>query len=135
MRNIAIALTAGTLLTAAAPAWAQFVPTLGSDTPRVCPDQPLQPDWIENIAPRDAHRGNLVQEIYRAHSMQAVIDAGDCACDIRFPTWEAAEAVYAESYSGIKDRWEIIDLTSEYSKSANDFRRVAKPLCEEQGNW
>lgn len=135
MRNIALALTAGTLLTAAAPSWAQFVPTLGSDTPRVCPDQPPQPDWIENIAPRDAHRGNLVQEIYRAQSMQAVADAEDCSCGIRFPSWEAAEAVYAERYSGIKDRWEIIGLTSEFSQTANDLRRIAKPICEDQGNW
>lgn len=134
MKNTALALTAGILFTTGTPSWAQFVPTLDGDTPRVCPDQPPPPDWIENIAPRDAHRSNLLQEIYRAQSMQAVTNAENCSCDIRFPSWEAAEVVYVERYSGIKDRREIIGLTSQFSQIANDLRRIAKPICEDQGN-
>ena len=72
-------------VTAPLTATAQFIPTLGSDTPRICPEQPPRPDWIENINFRDADKAILVQEMYRAQSMQAVADTGDCSCETRHP--------------------------------------------------
>ena len=72
-------------VTAPLTATAQFIPTLGSDTPRICPEQPPRPDWIENINFRDADKAILVQEMYRAQSMQAVADTGDCSCETRYP--------------------------------------------------
>jgi phage tail protein X len=33
---------------------AQITPTLGSETPRVCPDQSPQPEWVDRIPLREA---------------------------------------------------------------------------------
>lgn len=122
-------------VTAPPTATAQFVPTLGSDTPRICPEQPPRPDWIENINFRDADKAILVQEMYRAQSMQAVADTGDCSCETRYPRWDAAEAYYFENYALLKERWPLMERTSEYRRTANEYRRIAIPICREQGNW
>jgi len=112
---------------------AQFVPTLDSE-PRVCPDQPPRPDWMENAHVRDAHKNILVQQMYRAQGLNAVVDTGDCSCETRFPSWDAVSEYYFENYAGL-DRHEILERTSEYSRTANELRFAAKSICEEQGNW
>ncbi|MCV6825970.1 MULTISPECIES: hypothetical protein [Rhodobacterales] len=113
---------------------AQFIPTLGSDTPRVCPDQPAQPEWIENIEPREAHTGHLVQMMYRAQGLQAVAEAGSCSCETRFPSWDKAQEYYFEHYSAL-ERFEVQQRTSEYRRAANDARKIAQPICELENNW
>lgn len=114
---------------------AQLQPTLGGDAMRVCPDRPPRPDWIETVSPRDAHRANLVQQIYRAQSLRAVAKSGACSCETRYPPWAAADAYYDENYAAIEERWEIIARTSEYRDAANAYRRIAMPICEAEGNW
>ncbi len=112
---------------------AQFVPTLDS-APRVCPDQPPQPDWMENADIRDAHKVILVQVMYRAQSMQAIVETGDCSCETRFPSWEDASEYYLENYADL-DRHEILARTSDYLRTASELRRIAMPICKAVGNW
>ncbi len=133
MRNIFVAVL---VMAVASPMTgvAQFVPTLGSDVPRVCPQQPGEPNWIEDIDIREAHKGNLVQMMYRAQGMQAVSESGDCSCESRFPSWDAAQKHYYEHYADL-ERWEVLEKIDEYRRIASGHRKVAKPLCEQQGNW
>ncbi len=126
----------GAALTVVAPlsATAQFLPAVGTDAPRICPDQPARPDWIENIAPREAHKGQLVQMMYRAQGMQAVAESGSCGCDTRFPTWESSQEYYYEHYSAL-ERYDTQQRTAEYRRTANDFSKIARPICELENNW
>lgn len=112
---------------------AQFVPTLdGQD--RVCPGRPQQPAWIEAGDVRDAHKGRLVQEMYRAQSLRAVTESGDCSCASRFPSWTSAESDYLATYAGL-DRHAILAATSDYKRTANGYRQEAMAICRAQGNW
>jgi hypothetical protein len=133
---IRVAITTGIVAAtfAATPLSAQVKVTLGSETPRVCPDQPPQPEWVDNIPLREAHNKVLIQQMYRAQSMQAVAESGDCSCATRFPSWEAVETTFLEAYGSL-DRWGATERTEEYRDLANENRKVAKPICEEQGNW
>lgn len=115
------------------PAAAQFVPTLDPE-PRVCPDRPPRPDWMENAHVRDAHKNILVQQMYRAQGLNAVVETGDCSCETRFPSWSAVSDYYFENYAGL-DRHEILERTSDYSGTANELRPTARAICEEQENW
>ena len=115
-------------------ATAQFLPTLGSDAPRICPEQPPRPDWIENIKPREAHKGQLVQMMYRAQGMQAVTESGSCGCDTRFPSWDAAQEYYYEHYARL-ERYDTQQRTAEYRRTANDLGKIARPICELENNW
>ena len=110
-----------------------LVPTLDNQ-PDVCPDQPPEPEWMRNTEARDAYKRLLVQQIYRFQSMERIVDAQSCACDTRYPSWEAAEAVYFDRYSAA-DYWSLVEATSDYRRRANDLRKQAMPICEASGNW
>jgi len=135
MRVFAVAVALSIAIGVAAPmsAMAQSTTVIGQEG-RTCHDRPARPEWIENIDVREAHKGVLVQTMYRAQGMQTVAETGECTCDNRFPSWDAAQDQYFKNYSAM-ERWEILDRNREYLRAANDSMKVARPICEQQGNW
>ena len=122
-----------TILICPFPAMADLVPRLNDD-PVHCPDRPKRPQWVENIDVKDAHKGVLVQKMYRAQRFERVANSGDCSCGSLYPAWDDAEAYYLNNYMGLS-RHEILDKTSEYLRIGNDYRPAAKEICQKQGNW
>lgn len=110
-----------------------LVPTL-ENRPDVCPDQPPEPEWMRDTEARDSYKRLLVQQIYRFQSMERIVEAQSCACATRYPSWEAAEAVYFDRYSAA-DYWSVVEATTDYRRQANDLRKQAMPICEAAGNW
>lgn len=110
-----------------------LIPTLSS-RPDVCPEQPPEPEWVQNIDVRESYKRLLVQQIYRAQSMQRIVDAQDCACPIRYPAWAAAEAVFFETHAAA-EYWDVIEATSDNRRLANELRLEAMPICVAAGNW
>ncbi len=110
-----------------------LVPTL-DNRPDVCPDQPPEPHWMQNINVRESYKRLLIQQIYRAQSMQRIVDAQNCECPMRYPSWEAAERVFFERFTS-SEYWDIVEATSAYRRQANELRLVAMPICEPAGNW
>ena len=132
-RAIAVA---GLLLifgTTAGVAERNLIPTLDNH-PNVCPDQPPQPKWMQNINVRESYKRLLIQQIYRAQSMERVVDSQNCDCPTRYPSWAPAERVYVEHFAASK-YWDIVEATSAYGRQANELRREAMPICEATGNW
>ena len=111
---------------------AQFVPTLDGK-PRACPNRPAEPAWFNGNV-RNAHKVILVQQMYRAQSLRAVVESGECSCDTRFPSWDGANAYFQANYSDL-DRHDILDRTSEYRRTADEYRLDARDICRRQGNW
>lgn len=89
---------------------------------------------MQNIDVRESHKRLLIQQIYRAQSMQRIVEAQGCECPTRYPPWEAAEGVFVENFAA-SEYWDIVEATSEYRRQANDLRREAMPICEAAGNW
>lgn len=110
-----------------------LIPTLDNH-PDVCPDQPPEPEWMQNINVSESYKRLLVQQIYRAQSMQRIVDAQNCDCSTRYPAWEATERVYAERYAS-SEYWDIVEATSAYRRQANELRRAAMPICKAAGAW
>lgn len=110
-----------------------LIPTLDNQ-PDVCPDQHPEPQWMQNIDVRESYKRLLVQQIYRAQSMQRIVDAQSCDCPIRYPTWEDAVRFYTERFAS-SEYWDVVEATSTYRRQANELRRAAKPICEAAGNW
>lgn len=100
----------------------------------VCPDRPPLPEWINNLSSRDAFQGAVIQMIYRAQSYQNVIEAGECTCATRFPSWNNSVQRFNDNYLGA-DRNDLRDAREDYRAQANEIRDAAKALCEEAGNW
>ena len=100
----------------------------------VCSERPNEPDWMENIALRDAYQRVLVQDIYRAQSIERIVETGSCDCATRFPTWDSAEGTFRENHADA-DRSEMLQASDTYNRRANDLRPQAQAICEAAGNW
>lgn len=110
-----------------------LIPSL-ENIPDVCSERPNEPDWMENIALRDAYQRVLVQDIYRAQSIERIVKTGSCDCATRFPTWDTAEGNFRENHANA-DRPEMLQASDTYNRRANDLRPQAQAICEAAGNW
>ena len=130
-----LVLTALVLVLTSAPGFAErnLVPTLERSFD-VCPDRPAEPMWMQEIPRRQAYQRVLVQDIYRAQNLERIVETESCDCETRFPSWDAAEAVFRERYAS-DERWEMLQASDAYSRRANDVRLEAKAICEAAGNW
>ena len=130
-----LVLTALVLGLTSAPGFAErnLVPTLERSFD-VCPERPAEPVWMQEIPLRQAYQRVLVQDIYRAQNLERIVETGSCACEIRFPSWDAVEAVFRELHAS-DERWEMLEASDAYSRRANDVRLEAKAICEAAGNW
>ena len=135
LARLSVALTGVALSLLAVPAFAErnLVPTLDRSF-NVCPDRPAEPVWMQEIPLRQAYQRVLVQDIYRAQNLERIVQTGSCDCEIRFPSWDAAEAVFRESYAS-DERWEMLQASDAYNRRANAARTAAKAICDAAGNW
>ena len=119
----------------AVPAFAErnLVPTLDRSF-NVCPGRPAEPVWMQEIPLRQAYQRVLVQDIYRAQNLERIIETESCDCEIRFPSWDAAEAEFREVHAS-DERWEMLEASDAYNRRANDVRLEAKAICEAADNW
>ncbi len=130
-----LALAAMALSLLAIPAFAErtLVPTLGRSF-NVCPDRPAEPSWMQEVPLRQAYQRVLVQDIYRTQNLERIVESGNCDCETRFPSWDAAEAVFLEHHAS-DERWEMLEASDSYNRRANEVRLEAKAICEAAGNW
>ena len=132
-QHLALAALALSLTPSFAVAERNLVPTLDRSFD-VCPDRPAEPVWMQEIPLRQAYQRVLVQDIYRAQNLEWVVEIGNCDCATRFPSWDAAEAVFRESYAN-NERWELLQVSDAYNRRANAARIAAKAICDAAGNW
>ena len=132
-QHLALAALALSLTPTFAVAERNLVPTLDRSFD-VCLDRPAEPVWMQEIPLRQAYQRVLVQDIYRAQNLERVVEIGNCDCATRFPSWDAAEAVFRESYAS-DERWEMLEASDGYNRRANAARTAAKAICEAAGNW
>ena len=133
--RLTLALTGVALSLLAVPAFAErnLVPTLARSF-NVCPDRAAEPVWMQEIPLRQAYQRVLVQDIYRAQNLERIVETENCDCENRFPSWDAAEAVFRERHAS-DERWEMLEASDSYNRRANDVRLEAKAICEAAGNW
>tara|TARA_R110002110_G_scaffold354950_1_gene564646 strand:- start:21 stop:431 length:411 start_codon:yes stop_codon:yes gene_type:complete len=132
-RCLALAPLALSLTPTFAVAERDLVPTLDRSFD-VCPDRPAEPVWMQAIPLRQAYQRVLVQDIYRAQNLERVVEIGNCDCATRFPSWNAAEAVFWDSYAS-DERWEMLQASDAYNRRADAARPAAQAICDAAGNW
>jgi len=132
-QHLALAALALSLTPTFAVAERNLVPTLERNF-TVCPDRPAEPVWMQEIPLRQAYQRVLVQDIFRAQNLERIVETGSCDCETRFPSWDAAEAVFRERYAS-DERWEMLQASDAYNRRANAARPAAKAICDAAGNW
>ena len=132
-QHLALAALALSLTPTFAVAERNLVPTLDRSFD-VCQDRPAEPVWMQDISLRQAYQRVLVKDIYRAQNLERIVETGSCDCATRFPSWDAAEAVFREKYAS-NERWEMLEASDGYNRRANAARTAAKAICDAAGNW
>ncbi|WP_069301601.1 hypothetical protein [Neptunicoccus sediminis] len=135
LARLTLALTGMVLGMTSSPAFAErnLVPSLERSF-NVCPDRPVEPSWMQEIPLRQAYQRVLVQDIYRAQNLERIVETESCNCEIRFPSWDAAEAMFRERHAS-DERWEMLEASDAYNRRANNVRLEATAICEAAGNW
>lgn len=87
------------------------------------------PAWTFGLSVREGYRALLLQQIYRALAAEAVVEAQSCTCETRYPSWNAADAIYQDNYHGL-DMFEHQRIGRDYNQQYNRFRRDMLDLCE-----
>ena len=133
MKNIKPLLLATALLVPISANAQGLVPTMDRQF-EFCEQRPTEPEWLENLPPREASKGMLIQMIYRFQSAEDVTVAGECSCATRFPAWDDAVQKYNDTYlgAGENDHREAIGA---FRAQYNALRPSARSICEEVGHW
>jgi hypothetical protein len=139
MRKITLA-AAVTLL--AAPLAAQTAPQVTNDMTvtmtaqqyRICNDRPARPTWMDEVHPREAYKALTLMRLYELQSWEAIKETGDCGCDVRFPSWDAASAEYEERFA-TNTQAEHTQTQLVLRNEQNQIARDVQDICEAQGNW
>jgi hypothetical protein len=135
-----ILVAAVTLL--AAPLAAQTSPQVTNDLTvtmapqqyRICNDRPARPTWMDEVQPREAYKATTVMELYEIRSWEAIAESGDCGCDVQFPSWDASNTEYQQSYSGLTQA-EHSALRQALIEERKQLEPTVREICEAQGNW
>ena len=139
MRKITLAAAASLLV---APLAAQTSPQVTNDLSvtmspqqyRICNNRPARPTWMDEVHPREAYKALTLMRLYELRSWEAIKASGDCGCDVRFPSWDAASAEYEERFSASSQA----EHTQAQLASRNEQTQIARDvqdICEAQGNW
>ena len=139
MRKITLAAVV-TLL--AAPLAAQTSPQVTNDLTvtmspqqyRICNDRPARPTWMDEVHPREAYEALTLMRLYELRSWEAIKETGDCGCDVRFPSWDAASAEYEERFT-TSTQAEHTQARLAIRDQQNQIARDVQDICEAQGNW
>ena len=99
-----------------------------------CEDRPLEPEWMGSLPSRENYKRLVIQTIYRAQGVERVVEAGECSCETRFPSWDAAVQSFNDNYLGA-DRNSLREANNEYLERFNELRQPARSICEAEGHW
>ena len=139
MRKLILALMLAAL---AGPLVAQTSPPISNDLTvdmspqkyRICNDRPARPTWMDEINPREAYKALTLMDLYELRAWEQIVETGNCACDVRFPSWEDASEEFDEKH--------LLDSAAEHTtaqrdirRQRNDLRLAVQEICEAQGNW
>ncbi|GAA5081669.1 hypothetical protein N0B44_32865 [Roseibacterium beibuensis] len=139
MRKITLAAAVALL---AAPLAAQTSPQVTNDLTvtmspqqyRICNDRPARPAWMDEVNPRESYKALTLMRLYELRSWEAIKETGDCGCDVRFPSWDAASAEY-EGRFATSTQAEHTQARLAIRNEQNQIARDVQDICETQGNW
>ena len=108
--------------------------TMSPQQYRICNDRPARPAWMDEVHPREAYKALTLMRLYELRSWEAIKASGDCGCDVRFPSWDAASAEYEERFAA-NTQAEHTQTQLVLRTEQNQIARDVQDICEAQGNW
>ena len=151
----------GLTLTLAMPALAQTTPDLGDLNPKTLPAAPAnsaaqdltlpelytsaepdrevngclvrgRPDWLIEMNPATTNERMIVHGMQRLRWKQAVVESGECSCELRYPDWAAIISDFNKDYA-LLDRQAMFEIDMAYRAQIRSLHAHATSICREQG--
>jgi len=101
---------------------------------RTCDDRSPRPTWMDEVHPREAYKALTLMRLYELRSWETIKASGDCGCDVRFPSWDAASAEYEDRFATITQA-EHTQAQLALRNEQNQIARGVQEICEAEGNW
>jgi len=101
---------------------------------RICNDRPVRPAWMDEVHPREAYKVLTLMRLYELRAWEEIRASGQCECDTRFPSWDAASAEYAERFES-NTQAEHTQSQLVLRRNQAEIARAVQDICEAQGNW
>ena len=99
-----------------------------------CQERPPEPEWMQNNDRSENHKRLLIQSIYRLEGYERVSEAGNCACDTLYPSWDSAVQRFNNNYLHL-EQFELMQTRRHFEDEGTAVRRSVRALCEAEGNW
>jgi len=90
------------------------------------------PPWTEELPIRQNWKTALLIQIYRETNARAVLESGQCTCDLWFPSWDAADAIYQDRYAALSYE-EQLQATREHRRQYMSMAQDMRALCRAVG--
>ncbi|MFN3844307.1 MAG: hypothetical protein ACK4RZ_00615 [Paracoccaceae bacterium] len=101
---------------------------------RICNERPARPTWMDEVHVREAYKALTLMRLYELRSWESIMASGDCGCDFRFPSWDAASAEYEEGFA-TSTQAEHTQVQLALREKQSQITRDVQDICEAQGNW
>ena len=99
-----------------------------------CPDAPARPEWVANPSNEGLTRSELATELYQQEGYRNVVEAGECTCELRFPSWDNVTEAMETEFAGIS-RFEFLEVIPDIRKATKTYRNEGRPICRDAGLW
>ncbi|WP_071796438.1 hypothetical protein [Natronohydrobacter thiooxidans] len=93
---------------------------------------PGRPDWLVEMNPATTNERMIVHGMQRLRWKQAVVESGECSCELRYPDWAAIISDFNENYA-LLDRQAMFEIDMAYHDKAAALRAEAAAICHEHG--
>ncbi|ASM72931.1 MULTISPECIES: hypothetical protein [Roseobacteraceae] len=95
---------------------------------RFCPDHPFRPGWVM-VQPRGYQwKTGLMQDYYYLQRSRAVVAAGQCSCDLMFPSWDDMRPELEQLLAQLPD-----DSASEFTPDqGRQLREIERAMQQEK---
>jgi len=101
---------------------------------QVLADAPARPEWVANPSNEGLTRSELATELYQQEGYRNVVEAGECTCELRFPSWDNVTEAMETEFAGIS-RFEFLEVIPDIRKATKTYRNEGRPICRDAGLW
>lgn len=102
---------------------------------RLCPDSPPRPDWIADPEPgSQLSQSGVAIDLYEIQGYTNIVDAGECSCELRFPSWDRVLQTIETDYPEMS-RATYLEVKPTLRDAIRELRPAAKEICEKVNLW
>lgn len=100
---------------------------------RVCPDAPRKPDMLDwEPGGPGMSQSQLADTLYQIEAFRNVVEAGECSCELRYPSWDSTVSTVQNEYAELT-RMDFLEIIPQLRSIRNQYQSEVRELCLQAG--